>query len=174
MGRPTTKKDLIEVAGTEFNRLWALIDDLSETEQNASFLFEDRDKNLRDVLVHLHEWHNMLSRWHQEGTLDGGSPKVPGQGYTWRTLPGLNQEIWAAYQDVSLEEAKALLTSSHEMILSKVEPFTNEDLFSKNVYKWTKSSTLGAYFVSATSSHYNWAMKKIKKHRKLIRQKTEA
>lgn len=169
MGRPTTKKDLMEAANTEFEKLWLLIDGLTEEEQNATFLFEDRDKNLRDVLVHLYEWHKMVSRWHQEGTIEGSSPKVPGEGYTWRTLPGLNQEIWAAYQDVTLEESKALLRDSHIMILSKAEPFSNEELFSKSVYKWTKSSTLGAYFVSCTSSHYNWAMKKIRKHRKLIR-----
>ncbi|MCI9384608.1 MAG: ClbS/DfsB family four-helix bundle protein, partial [Lachnospiraceae bacterium] len=41
-----------------------------------------------------------------------------------------------------------------------------EELFSKGVYKWVGTSTLGSYFVSTTSSHYDWAMKKLKAHRK--------
>ena len=33
----------------------------------------------------------------------------------------------------------------------------------KKKYKWTGSTSLGAYLVSATSSHYDWAYKLIKK-----------
>lgn len=31
---------------------------------------------------------------------------------------------------------------------------------------WVGGSTLGSYFVSVTASHYDWAMKKQKAHRK--------
>ena len=164
MSRPTTKSELFEAANEQFGKLWKLIDSMSGELQNAPFLFEDRDKNLRDVLVHLHEWHRMVERWHREGTLEGGSPEVPGRGYTWKTLPGLNMEIWQEYQGTALVEAKAMLRESHAVVLSLAEAHSNEELFAKNVYKWTKSSTLGAYFVSGTSSHYDWAMKKIKRH----------
>lgn len=36
-------------------------------------------------------------------------------------------------------------------------------------YAWTKTTTLGAYFVSSTSSHYDWAMKKLRRHTHLLR-----
>ena len=52
--------------------------------------------------------------------------------------------------------------------LSEIEKFTNEELFQKNVYDWVGGSTLGSYFVSVTSSHYDWAMKKLKAHRKIV------
>jgi len=164
MPRPTTKSDLFEAANDQFEKLWKLIDSMSEEVQNAAFSFEDRDQNLRDLLVHLYEWHQMVKRWHREGTLEGGMPEVPGRGYTWKTLPGLNMEIWKDYQGTKLNEAKKMLRESHAMVLSLAEPHSNDQLFAKNVYKWTKSSTLGAYFVSCTSSHYDWAMKKIKRH----------
>ena len=51
-------------------------------------------------------------------------------------------------------------------MLELAEKFTSEELFSKGVYKWTGGSTLGSYFVSATSSHYDWAIKKLKAHQK--------
>ncbi len=169
MPRPTTKAMLLEAANLQFEKLWKMVDSMPMEEQTASFLFEDRDKNLRDVLTHLHEWHKMVESWHKTGTLEGGLPHVPGEGYTWRTLPDLNAEIWKKYQQVSLEQAKKLLRQSHAMILELIESHSNDELFSKNVYKWTKSSTLGAYFVSCTSSHYDWAMKKLKKQMKLYR-----
>ncbi len=46
------------------------------------------------------------------------------------------------------------------------EEFSNEELFSKGVYQWVGGSTLGSYFVSTTASHYDWAVKKLKAHRK--------
>ena len=89
-------------------------------------------------------------------TLEGGMPDVPGAGYAWKILPDFNREIWKKYQRVPLHEAKEMLRQSPATVF---EGHTNEKLFVKGAYKWTKSSTLGAYFVSATSSHCDWAMK---------------
>ena len=169
MARPTTKPDLMKAADEQFSKLWKLIDSMTDEEQSAEFVFEDRDRNLRDVLVHLYEWHQMVKSWHQTGTIEGGIPRVPGEGYTWRTLPALNLEIWKKYQDVSLDSAKEMLRESHVMILEIADRHSNDELFSKGIYKWTKDSTLGAYFVSCTSSHYDWAMKKLKRHIKTYR-----
>ena len=169
MPRPTSKPELILAADVQFEKLWKLIDGMSVEEQMAAFKFEDRDKNLRDVLVHLHEWHKMVERWHKIGTIEGGTPDVPGAGYTWKTLPGLNMEIWKMYQDIPLADAREMFRDSHKMILRLIEPHTNEELFDRGIYKWTKSSTLGAYFIGCTSSHYDWAMKKLKNHIKTYR-----
>ena len=169
MPRPTTKSDLLAAADSQFGRLWKLIDSMSAEEQTATFEFEDRDRNLRDVLVHLHEWHIMNESWHRTGTLEGGMPDVPGKGYTWKTLPDLNIEIWKKYQDVPLEDSKRMLGESHRMIIALVKSHTDGELFDKGLYGWTKTSNLGAYFIGCTSSHYEWAMKKIKKHVKTYR-----
>jgi hypothetical protein len=40
----------------------------------------------------------------------------------------------------------------------------HDELFAEKVLKWTGNSLLGAYCVSVTASHYDWAMKKIKLH----------
>ena len=164
MPRPTNKTELINTASVQFDKLWKLIDSMPEELQNSKFNFEDRDKNLRDVLMHLYEWHKMVETWHRIGTLEGGTPDVPGKGYTWKTLPALNLEIWKRVQEFSLSDAETMLGDSHEMIINLIESHTNEELFDRGVYKWTKSTTLGAYFVSCTGSHYDWAIKKIKNH----------
>lgn len=169
MARPTTKDDLLEAASTQFDKLQRLISSMTEKEQAAAFLFKDRDKNLRDVLIHLHEWHNMMAGWYQAGVVEGGMPATPAEGYTWKTVPDLNQRIWEDYQDTTLEKSREILEETHDKMLSLIKVHTNEELFGKKIYPFTKTTTLGAYFISATSSHYDWAMKKIRKHIKGMR-----
>lgn len=164
MARPTTRDELLTAAATNYEKLNTLIEGLPAHALAAEFAFDDRDRNVRDVLWHLHVWHEMVTSWHRVGTLEGGTPAVPGAGYTWRTLPALNQEIWNAAQQVSLTDARAALPVSHAQVVALIESHSNDELFSRGVYPWTKSTTLGAYFVSATASHYDWAMKKIRKH----------
>lgn len=166
MPRPTTRAQLLEAAESGFVALRSLIDDFPEGAACAEFAFEDRDRNVRDVLWHLHVWHEMVIRWHREGTLEGGLPAVPGVGYTWKTLPALNQVIWEEAQSVDLSEARAAVEGSHVSVLVLISAHTDEELFTCGLYPWTKSTTLGAYFISATSSHYDWALKKLRKHKR--------
>jgi len=58
-----------------------------------------------------------------------------------------------------------LLKESHQNVMTLIETFSNDELFAKNALAWTGTSPLGAYCVSATASHYDWAMKKLKKHK---------
>ena len=73
MARPQTKIDLIEAANVNFEKLLTLIDSMTETELSTEFDFSadekkkeahwKRDKNLRDVLIHLNEWHQLMLDW---------------------------------------------------------------------------------------------------------------
>lgn len=73
MARPTTKIELLTAANTQFEKMWKLIDGMTADEQTAKFCFDitekdkeahwKRDKNLRDVLIHLYEWHQLLINW---------------------------------------------------------------------------------------------------------------
>lgn len=39
--------------------------------------------------------------------------------------------------------------------------FSNRELFTNKYFKWTGTTSLGSYCVSAISSHYDWPVKKI-------------
>ena len=80
----------------------------------------------------------------------------------------MNVAFWRDHQTTPIETAKELLTASHRDVLALAEKFSNEELFSKGVYPWVGGSPLGSYFVSATSSHYDWAIKKIKAHQRKL------
>jgi hypothetical protein len=50
--------------------------------------------------------------------------------------------------------------------MALIEKHTDEELFTKQKYKWTGTTSLGSYLVSATSSHYDWGIKQIKSLKK--------
>ncbi len=175
MPRPTTKTDLLTVAATNYEKLNALIESLTEQELTTPFDFAgdekkkeahwQRDVNLRDVLIHLYEWHQLLLNWVQANQNGQKQPFIP-EPYNWKTYGAMNVEFWQKHQNTPLEEAERLLQQSHAEVIQLATGFSNDELFSKGVYQWVGGSTLGSYFVSVTASHYDWAMKKLKAHRK--------
>ena len=177
MSRPTTKTDLLTAAATNYEKLNELILGLTETELSTPFDFSNnekrkeahwkRDKNLRDVLIHLYEWHQLLLHWVHSNQNGDRKPFIP-EPYNWKTYGDMNVEFWKKHQNTPLNNAKNMFEQSHAEIMHLIECFSNEELFSKGVYPWVGGSTLGSYFVSATSSHYDWAMKKLKAHKKIV------
>lgn len=173
MGRPTTKTDLISAANSNYDKLNQIIDSLTETELSAPFDFSNdekkkeahwsRDLNLRDVLIHLYEWHQLILNWAESNQKGDSKPFIP-VPYNWKSYGDMNVEFWKKHQSTPLEEAKSLLNQSHKDVMKLADSFSGEELFSKGVFKWTGGSTLGSYFVSVTASHYDWAMKKLKAH----------
>ena len=70
MPRPTTKNDLLIAAADNYKKLNELISNLTKKELDTPFDFSKdekkkeahwkRDINLRDILVHLYEWHQLI------------------------------------------------------------------------------------------------------------------
>ena len=175
MSRATTKKELINTAMDNYAKLNKIISELTDKELSVPFDFSGdekkkeahwkRDKNLRDILVHLYEWHQLILNWvysNQKGITASFLPEP----YNWKTYGDMNVEFWKKHQDTLLENAFIMLNKSHNEVVSLAETFTDRELFSKGVYKWTGGTTLGSYFVSSLSSHYDWAIKKLKAHKK--------
>lgn len=175
MARPQTKQDLILAANNNFNKLWNLIDSMDDKKQNATFKFDanamgkeahwKRDKNMRDVLVHLYEWHQLLLSW-VNNNQNGQAQSFLPEPYNWRTYGDMNIEFWEKHQNTPYKESIEMVKESHTSVIKLIEGFSNEELFSKDVFTWVGGSTLGQYCVSATASHYDWAIKKTKAHLK--------
>lgn len=111
----------------------------------------------------------MLERWYREG-MGGDMPTTPTPGYKWRNLHALNSLIWQHYQDVSLTTAMKRLTLSHQRVMDLINLHTDEEIFTKKYYKWTKTTNLYSYFAANTVNHYDWAIKKSEKIAEQIKQ----
>ena len=165
MPRPKSKPELLSLSKDNFQKLFELIEGLEVDEQHKEFPVGTMNRNIRDVLAHLHHWHLMLMDWYTVG-MSGAKPEMPAKGYTWKMTPELNKWIWRNYQKSALDAIKQMLKDSHQKIQAIIEEHSNEELFEKKRYKWTGTTSLGAYLISSTSSHYAWALKTIKKARK--------
>ena len=165
MPRPTTKPELIAAANGQFEKMQKMIGSMSREERTALFLFEDRDKNVRDILIHLYEWHQLLLNWVNSNRSGVPIPFLP-EPYNWKTYSKMNVGFWEKHRNTPYDDATAMLGGSHAAVMELIESFTNEELFEKKHFPWTGTTSVGAYCVSATSSHYDWAMKKMKQHLK--------
>ena len=168
MPRPTNKIDLLNASEANFKKLLSLVEGLSEAQQEAKFDFEDRDKCVRDVLAHLYEWHLLLINFIQKN-LSGERASFLPHPYNWKTYPQMNVQIWRKHQDTPLCEAKALLTQTHEKAMALTANFSDEELFARGYFNFTGNLNLAAYVTGSTSSHYDWAIKKIRKHKRSLK-----
>ena len=163
MPRPTSKNDLMTAAKENYKKLNLLISKMTEEELNTPFDFSKeekkkeahwkRDKNLRDVLIHLYEWHQLILNWVHSNQKGEEKPFLP-EPYNWKTYGDMNVEFWKKHQNTSLENATKMFHKSHSDVLQLAETFTNEELFSKGVYKWVGGCTHGCIYCDSRSKCY--------------------
>lgn len=167
MPKPKTKSELLQAANETYDLLLELIQEFTAEEQQGEFPFPHRDRCIRDVVGHVLEWQRMFHRWHQDGQR-GIRPEMPAPGFSWRQTPALNQQIQQQYQSLALFSLLHDLGQSHLETLALIKHYNETELFEKKHVEWTGSSSLAAYLVSATSAHYHWAIKLLKKYRRAL------
>ncbi|NNE76785.1 MAG: ClbS/DfsB family four-helix bundle protein [Pricia sp.] len=162
MPRPKSKSELLQQSQANYRRLIDFVESFSEVERNKEFPKNYLNRNINDVLAHLHHWHLMFLEWHKKG-MAGKKPDIPAKGYTWKTLPDLNRKIQEQYSHWAYQDIKEQLDDSFGEVSNLIQKYTDQELFEKKKYPWTGTTSLGSYLISTTSSHYDWAYKLIKK-----------
>ena len=165
MGRPTTRDELVERIDTDFALLLAAVSEVPPDALTAPGACEQW--SVKDLLAHLDAWHELFLGWESVGSA-GDRPEMPAPGLTWKETPTLNQQIWERTRDDELTDVRARLDDSHRRVREVVAGY-GEDLFEKRRYPWTGSTSVGSYAVSATTSHYDWARKLIRRWAKAQR-----
>ena len=160
MPRPSNRDQLLEAIDSEFDRLSREIDEIDPDYRTAGGACDSW--SVKDLLAHLDAWHEMFLIWEKAGSA-GQSIEMPAPGYTWKETPALNDEIYRRTRDDGYDVVVARLSDSRQRVRAVVESYSDEDLFTKRRFKWTGSTSVGSYAVSATSSHYDWARKLVRK-----------
>ena len=167
MPRPTSKSDLLAAIEKERGALETLLELLTPEQMTDPGVVGEW--SVKDVLAHLVEWEQMVLGWHATG-LRGETPEMPAPGFKWNQTPQLNQQIYEKHRERPLDEVLERFRASHQEILGVIRGLSNEEMFTTGHFAWTKKNTLGTYLVSATSSHYLWARKEIRKGLKAMGQ----
>lgn len=160
MPRPTSKNQLLTEMQKEHDALETFLNTLTPAQMTRPSVTLQR--SVKDVLMHLFDWEQMCLGWYQAG-LRGESPPLPALGFKWNQIPALNEQLYQKHRDQPLAEAMQDFRASYRQIRETLQAITEEDLFTPGRYAWTKKLALAAYFISATSSHYVWARKEVKK-----------
>ena len=136
MPRPKTKEELVLVSKENYEKLNRFISQLSEDELQTPFDFQETQrkkkltgkgiKNLRDVLIHLYEWHQLLLTW-VHSNQEGHERPFLLEPYNWKTYGEMNVAFWKKHQKTSLEEATRLIQQSHREVLELIEVFSNDE-----------------------------------------------
>lgn len=164
MPTPKNKKELIEFSSKNYELLMEKIKELPKEELIKP---RQKGKSIKDHLAHLYAWQLMMETWYKNG-MKNIKIEMPAPGYTWKEIPKLNKKIDQEYKKTPLKEILKNLNKSHKKMLTIMNKHSNKELFTKKLYPWTGSSSLAIYLRGATSSHYNWAIKRIKKDLKKI------
>jgi uncharacterized protein (TIGR03083 family) len=141
MGRPTSKPELMAAAEHEFDRLWAAVRAVSPSELETPGACDSW--SVKDILAHL--------------DARGDPTSMPDEGFTWAQTSALNARIHADTAGDPWDEVCDRLRDSYARIVAVLSGYSDDDLFAKKRYRWTGSTSVGSYTVSATSSHYAWA-----------------
>ena len=174
MSKPTNKQDFIASIVEGYSKLNEQIDKLTPKVAAAPFNFSADpkkcgvrwmyDRCLRDLLAHLHEW-QVLMRVFVQNIREGNPRDFLPDEYR-KNYHEMDKMIVEKHQGTNLEEAKSLLEKTHQEMLNLADTFSDEELFSRGVYKCTYTTTMAAYFESVTTSPYSQAVKLLKTHQK--------
>lgn len=177
MSRPKNKEELVLLSNQLYLEMTNILEDTPIDVLERSFNFENvttgkelhwkRDKNIRDVVTHLYEWHMLLIHWFNSNNSGVFTNFLPAS-YNWKNYGQLNIIFFNKHQDTLLTEAISLLKDSHKQSMDIINKLSNEELFTNGYYNWASTYAIGGFFVSCLSSHYLWALKKIKKHFKSL------
>ena len=160
MSRPTTKRELLQRSRTDFEKVLAAADAVPSERREGPSAYPRG--SVKDMLAHLDAWHGLFLEWERIGRT-GIVPPIPAEGYSWQALPDLNMTIHEAHLDDPWAEVMARLRDSNAQVRAVIDSYDDHELFEKKRYRWTGATSVGAYAVSATTSHYDWAMKLLRK-----------
>lgn len=162
MSRPTNKSELVQLSNELFQNLMDFIFNLSEKARYQTFKTRERDKNIRDILYHLHAWHEMLLKWFLIDE-EGGTPILPSPGYTWDDLDALNQTFWEDAQAFTLDHVISLIDVSHQKVILKIESLDDQALHGEGYFKWAGKAPIFRLIDAIMAHHYEWGLTTLKK-----------
>ena len=149
----------------EYARLLDQVDAIAPIDRTTPGACDDW--SVKDILAHLDAWHRMFLGWEQAGA-SGTPAEMPAPGFSWKETPALNHDIWLRTKDDEYSDVFARLEESFVAVRTVIESYRDADLFTRRRYRWTGSTSVGSYAVSATSSHYLWARKLIRSFGKTL------
>ena len=75
---------------------------------------------MRNVLVHLYEWHCLLLNWIRSNTKGKSAAFLP-EPYNWKTYPAMNVGFWKKHRETPYTAAESMLKKMHKEVMARRE-----------------------------------------------------
>ena len=115
---------------------------LDAADKDLVITAHERDDNLRDVVMHLVRWQELLIN-----VLENPSADLLPDGYSWDTYKDLNQVFHDESQSISYEDAVSQLEANNDKIVALYVLLSDAD-----------AEKLADNFSMLTYRHYPWAI----------------
>lgn len=100
--------------------------------------------SVKDILAHLADWQARMPVW-LAAARQGKAVEAPAPGLTWKQVDILNQRIYEAHCDQSLEEVFEYFRTAHKHFMDMVEAMPAEEMLAP-----------GRYASIGKGAVYNW------------------
>jgi len=117
--------------------------------------------SFKDVLAHLAHWESFLPDWIAASRC-GENVEIPAPGLTWKDLDILNERIYEAHRDQSLEDVLEYFRATHARFMALAESLTDEEVLTPGYYAFTGGGALYDW-LNAYAAHDLWGKGKIRK-----------
>lgn len=161
----THKKDLLEIAGKEYGKLAALLD---QVEAALACEKDADDTSIKDVVGHRAHWIALFLGWYADGRA-GREVCFPAKGYKWNELKRYNADLRRWQSDLDWPAACKLLAENHAKLTAFIEGLSQDALYGGPMEGAKNAWTTGRWAEAAGPSHYRSASKYIRKRLKELR-----
>jgi len=155
-----TKQELLNAIEVEHRLLMKCVESLTAQEFVTAGVCHEW--SAKDVIAHLVEWKKMFLGWYKLGLL-GENPRTPAEDLKWTQTPALNDRIYRKWKDEEAEVVLAEFESTYRRMLELAYALPEELLFQKGLYPWLRVWPLSRWIAAQTSSHYRWALTRIRR-----------
>lgn len=165
--RVESKQHFIDSIDETWLTLWKTVENIDLSNRDLRPQVDGIDTwSVKDILSHLYGWHKLLIQW--IATEPELEIELPAKGYKWNQTPELNQKIFEDWKDTQFRSISRRIRLSHNRVRKYVDELSETELLSAGHFAWTKKHAISSYIAPNTTSHYKWAVKKIKRLQKLI------
>jgi uncharacterized protein (TIGR03083 family) len=143
-----TKQELVERIETEWARLQAALDGLTEEQMHTPGVVGEW--SIKDLLAHITAWQSRLitamfkaEKGFTPGTTEGGA-----------TVDQLNEQWYREMKDRPFEQVWDDFDSSYHQLLTRLDSWSDEMLFNAKKFKWMKGDPFERYVAGDSYEHY--------------------
>jgi hypothetical protein len=116
--------------------------------------------SVKDVLAHLADWEARMPVW-IAAARSGQAVESPDPGLSWRQIKILNERIYQAHRQQSLNQVLEYMRAAHHNFMQMVETMPEDEMLTPGRYAFISNGAVYDW-LKAYANHDLWGKRKIR------------